>query len=402
MLKFPRLGSLLFPLSLVVMTAWLAACDGRPNAGDDGEDDEEDDAFVTIPVEVSEVIRADLRKTVLGTTTLVAASQVSVTSEIAGELRDLRVEEGDRVEAGQVIAQIVNEDVRIAIDEAQQAVRRAESEVEALRPLFEAGYLARRTFDEAVFQLQSAETSLRRARQTGGAQTVRAPVDGVVIRRTAERGELMVPNQTLVEIAEVDRLEAVIAVPERELVSLREGQVGELRVPALGTHVVTARVSRLDPVVDPQTGTIRVRLALDEAATQGPMRLRPGMFAEVRVVTDVREQVLAVPKRAIVHEGGESWLFVVRDPVPRPPVESEGSADASERPDPFADLTPYAVERVTVQLGYDDRDVVEVLEGISDGERVLVIGQSGLDDDAIVVIPSERTAAAPDAAPGAP
>lgn len=401
MLNLTRLIPFALALSFIVAPGIFVACEGRPDA--DREDaDGEEEPFVTIPVEVSDVVLADLRKTVLGTTTLVAASQVSVTSEIAGELRELDVEEGDRVEAGQRIALIVNEEVRISIDEAQQAVRRAESEVEALRPLFEAGYLARRTFDEAVFQLQSAETNLRRARQTGGAQTVRAPVDGVVIRRTAERGELMVPNQTLVEIAEVDRLEAVIAVPERELVSLREGQLGELRVPALGAHVVMARVSRLDPVVDPQTGTIRVRLALDEAATQGPLRLRPGMFAEVRVVTDVREQVVAVPKRAVVHEGGESWVFVVREPVARPPIEVDGSGEAASRPDPFADLTPYAVERMTVQLGYDDRDVVEVIEGVAAGERVLVIGQSGLEDGAIVVIPSERDAAPPSAAPDTP
>lgn len=394
---------------LVALTACSGGGPGGPGGGGPGRGGDDEDRFTTVPVEVANVQRADLRRTVLGTTTLVAASQVGVTSEIAGELQQLSVEEGDRVEEGQIIARIVNEDVQITIVEAEQAVRRAQSEVDALTPLFEQGYLARRTYDEAVFQLESAQTSLRRARQTGGAQTVRAPVAGVVVERLVEAGELVVPNQALVEVAEVDRLEAVIAVPERELVALREGQVAEVVIPALGARRAEATVTRLDPTVDPQTGTIRVRLRLADEATEGPLRLRPGMFTEVRVVTDVREQALAVPKRAVVYEAGDAWVFVVRDEVERP-VEGSGDDDGSgddaeqgddggdgpgdddsePRVDPFADLTPYAVERVRVELGYEDRDIVEVVDGVTDGDRVVIVGQSGLDDTSVIVIPSER------------
>ena len=375
----------------------LLACD-RPT-GEDAEDEAQEETFSPVPVEAEQAARRSLRRTVLGTTTLRSAVEVSVTTETAGEVVSLEVEEGDVVERGQQLARIENPDAQIALDEARQAVSRYEREVAALQPLFEQGYLARRTYDEATFQLETARTSLRRAQRAGGAQTLRAPAAGVVVRRYVDVGELVVPNAGVVDIADVTRLEAVIAVPERELVRLREGQRSEVVVGALGDAAVGGVVERLDPVVDPQTGTIRAYVALDAHTTEDGADLRPGMFAEVRVVTDVREGALAVPKRALVREAGLVFVYVIGDAEAWP--EAEGS---DEEESPFAHLTPYEVERVEVELGYEDRDVVEVRSGIDEDARVVVIGQSGLDPSAIVVVPSEAEPSeggAPPASPGA-
>lgn len=367
---------------LFLATGALAACQGPGDAGEEAADQEE--PFAPVPVEVEPAERTSLRRTVLGTTTLRSAVEVSVTTEISGEVMSIDVEEGDRVTRGQRIARIQNPDAQIALDEARQAVARYEGEVEALRPLFEQGYLARRTYDEALFQLETARTSLRRARRTGGAQALTAPADGVIVRRSVDVGELVVPNGLIVELADVTQIEAVIAVPERELARLREDQVAEVRIGALGDVTVSGRVERLDPVVDAQTGTIRAYVALDSHQTEDGASLRPGMFAEVRVVTDVRDNALAVPKRALVREAGLVFVYVLGEPQSWP--EPEGSDDDAS---PFASLTPYAVERVEVELGYEDRDVVEIREGIDDAARVIVIGQSGLDPSAVVVVPSE-------------
>ncbi|MFT5992070.1 MAG: RND family efflux transporter MFP subunit, partial [Bradymonadia bacterium] len=289
-------------LLVFVLGGSLAACSGGPSA--EGEESEEEAAAPPVPVEVAAVVRRDLRRTVLGTTTLESAQQVSVQSEVAGTARSVNVMAGDTVAVGDILARVVNEENALSLAEARQSLDRFERELESLTPLFEQGYLARRTYDETVFQRDSARTNLRRVQQQGGNQRVRAPAAGVVVRREVEEGEQVVPNQLLFEIANVDELEAAIAVPERELVALRDGQAAEVGVPAVGQLALPARVDRIDPTVDPQTGTIRVRLALESAVTPDNQRLRPGMFAEARVITDVREGALAIPKRAVVREAG--------------------------------------------------------------------------------------------------
>lgn len=372
------------------MTALVAACTGGgtgdPGHGGGPPGEGSGEEFAPVPVEVATIEAADLARAVSSSTTLQSAVEVTVVSELTGTLREIHVEEGDRVEGGAVLARILNDDVRISVQEADAAVERARREVERLRPLYDSGYLARQVFEQAEFELETARTNLRRLQTQGASQTVRAPSAGVVISRTVDLGEVVVPNQTLFVVADVDRLEARLAVPERELASLREGQRAELAVEAFGDAVFGGHLVRIDPVVDPRTGTVEVRVELDEPATDA-VRLRPGMFAAVRVITDVHEDVPSVPKRAVVREGGAQHLFVLGDTVERPP--SEGSAE----PGPLDRLQPYAVRRVPVELGYEDRDRVEVIGEVGVGDRVVVVGQGGLDAASVVVIPSESGAA---------
>lgn len=359
----------------------MAACTPPSSGGDgaDGSGESPSDAFVVVPVQVAPVVRTDLRRTVSGSTTLESAQQASVVSEIAGTLRALEVDRGDVVTRGQVVARIVNEDVRISIAEARDAVERQRNEVERLRPLFDQGYLARQTFEQAEFQLRSAETSLDRVRTQGGTQTVRAPIAGVVTARSVNVGEVVVPNQGVFEITVVDALQAVLAVPERELGVLREGLAAEITVEAFPTYLFPGEVTRIDPIVDPQTGTVEVRV--DVSQPDGAPRLRPGMFTAVRVVTDTHEGALAVPKRAVIREAGEAYFFVLGDPIERPPSDGSGAVG------PLDALQPYSVRRVTAEFGYEDRDLIEVMGGVDEGAQVVVVGQSGLDEVDPVVLP---------------
>lgn len=373
---------------VALLTASLVACTPPGGGSEDGEGSGEAEEFVVVPVQVEAAVVADLRRTVAGSTTLSSAQQASVVSEMSGNLRELNVDRGDRVTRGQVLARVVNDDVRISIAEAQDVVDRNESEVARLRPLFDQGYLARQTFEQAEFQLRTAESNLRRLRTQGATQVVRSPIDGVVTRRSVNVGEIVVPNQAMFEVTVVETLEAHISLPERELAVLREGQPAEVLVEAFAGHLYPGVVSRIDPIVDPQTGTVEVRIAVTQPAS-APV-LRPGMFVGVRVVTDVHEGAIAIPKRAVIREAGEAYFFVIAEPVERPP--SDGSGEAG----PLDSLQPFAVRRVPATFGYEDREMIEVLGGVTAGERVVVVGQSGLDEVDLVVIP--RTAAQDDQA----
>jgi RND family efflux transporter MFP subunit len=362
----------------------VGAC-APPNASDtEGEAEdgsgEESEPFTPIPVEVALVAPADLHRVVSGSTTLSSALQVAAVAELAGSVREVSVEGGDSVTVGQVLARVVNDDVRISIDEARQAVERNEREVERLRPLFDRGFLAAQTFETAEYQLETAQTGLHRLRTQGATQTVRAPIDGVITRREVEAGAVVVPNQVLFEITVIDSLEARIAVPERELGQLRVGQAAVLTAEAFPDQTFVGSVTRIDPIVNPRTGTVAVRVSLEQITGAEGALLRPGMFSGVRIVTDTRDAVASVPKRALVREAGVHYVFEIGDVVERPPFEGSGEPTGLQL------LTPFEVRRVEVTLGYENRDRVQVDE-LDVGSRVIVVGQAGLDADSVVVIP---------------
>jgi multidrug efflux pump subunit AcrA (membrane-fusion protein) len=191
------------------------------------------------------------------------------------------------------------------------------------------------------------------------------------------------PNQVLFSITVLDALEARIAVPERELGQLRVGQPAQVMVEAYEGQAFSGAVTRIDPVVDPQTGTVEVRVGLSEIVGENGERLRPGMFSGVRIITDTRAGVPAVPKRALIREAGTHYVFLIGAAAERP--ETEGSGE----PTGLDALSPFTVERVEVNLGYEDQDRVEVGE-LAIGDRVVVVGQNGLDTDSIVVIPRDQ------------
>lgn len=358
----------------------LAACTGGggepPDAG--GSGDVEEERIVTVPVEAASATRLDMQRTVAGNTTLRASEEITIVSEIAGHVRSVEVEAGDVVTRGQVVARIENADVALTIRTAQQSVGRFERELEALRPLYDQGYLSRQAFEETEFQLTTARNDLERARQTAGTQVVRSPVDAAVTERRVTPGAVVTPNQALLVLSTIESLEAHISVPERELLTLREGQAAVLRIDALASREVAGEVLRIDPVVDPTTGTVNVRVrVLGGTEIEPGLRLRPGMFANVRITTDVHPNVVSIPKRSILYEGETPYVFVLRDTVELP----EGSGDATSGP-----TEGFRVQRAVIETGYDDATMVEVLTGIVEGDRVIVAGQNGLDPDSVVTV----------------
>jgi membrane fusion protein (multidrug efflux system) len=370
-------------LALALCSVFVA-CSSRGRDATDPDASSDDASSLVVPVEVTLVQRNTMRRLVSASTTLRSRLEIPVLSESAGTLVGLEVERGDRVVAGQVIARIDNDDAALALDEARMLVERYERELEAIRPLFEQGYLARQQWDEVIFQRDQARAQVARARRARSAQTVRAPRSGVVIDRQVERGALVLPNQILVVLADVDDLEAVIAVPERELAHLREGQPADLHIEALGGEPLRGVVDRIEPVIDPRTGTVDVRVRLaDPVRDDDQVRVRPGMFVQVRVTTDVRDGVPTLLKRALVHEGDQPYAWVVT-PLDLP-VESGPMAPSTE-------TTPRGVRRVALRLGYEESSIVEILDGLAPGDQVVVAGQSALGEDSLVVVVPPRTA----------
>jgi membrane fusion protein (multidrug efflux system) len=210
------------------------------------------------------------------------------------------------------------------------------------------------TFNESTYELEQLELAHEEARRALSYTEVRAPIAGTVTRRLVGVGDHVTINQHLFDLVDFDSIVARVHVPEKELARLAVGQPVRVAAPALGGREFAGRVERLSPVVDPQTGTIKV--TIDVPPQQG---IRPGMYVDVALVTAVHPEALLVPKKALVYDADQ--LFVFR-------LQPDGKR----------------VERLRLVPRLEDRAHVEPAGGLAPGDKVVVAGQAGLKDGAVV------------------
>jgi membrane fusion protein (multidrug efflux system) len=189
----------------------------------------------------------------------------------------------------------------------------------------------------------------------------------------------------LFQIVDMEPLQAVLNVPERDLGTLKAGQPVHLRVDALPDMNFEGNVARIAPVVDAASGTFRATCEFRDSTRT----LKPGMFGRIDVVYDQRHDALVVPRSALVEEDGESAVFVIEPAPPKKPAADapkgkSGEAVAAETGKPAAPL--FVAKRRIVKTGYTESDHVEVREGLADGERVITIGRNAVRDGTEVTV----------------
>ena len=344
---------------ILMLAMLLAACGGArgdESEGDSAEDDddsgEEEEAKAT-PVKVAVVEAGSIAETIASSATVDAEDRADILVEVSGTVESITVEEGDRVSAGGVLASLKNPMLRGELQRAEAAFKRAGEEFEALKGLMDQGFVARNDYDQAAHTYDTARVTFEQARDSHAARELKSPIRGTVSSRQIRYGEALTPGRLAFQVVDLQRLRVEVNLPEKDLSRLRIGQTARIRSEVLEGIDAPGRLERISPVVDPATGTVKVTVAID----RGDTPLRPGMFVNVDLVVDTHEQALLLPKRAVVYDEGEPLAFV---------VQGESAA------------------RTPLELGFSDRDRVEVLSGVALGDRVVVVGQSLLRDGAEV------------------
>lgn len=321
---------------------------GRPGGGPPGGFGGGSAPVTAVPVEVVEILPGPISAFIETNGTLEAEREVDIVARTGGPLVALNTEEGVQVKAGEILAQIDELEARAQVEIARVALQDAEIVYNRAKASLENAVVSQEVYDTALSALESAKAQLSGNEIQLGYTRITAPFDGLIIQRAVKFGETVTAGQQLFRISDFDPLLCVIGVPERDLARLSVGQPAILQVEAFPGEQFQGRVLRISPVVDAATGTIRVTL---EVNRQG--RLSPGMFAGVRLVTDVRPDALIMPKRALSLESLADSVFVVEDGV---------------------------AYRRNITLGYEEDDRVEVTTGLDRGDRVIVVGQDGLTD----------------------
>ncbi|MEE8468510.1 MAG: efflux RND transporter periplasmic adaptor subunit [Planctomycetota bacterium] len=384
----------------------------------------------TTRVRVEPLVVREMLRTLSTTTNVESEYEIQVFPRVSGVLQSLRVEEGDRVEAGAVLAVLDQRDAQallldarvglqetkdeipgleLAVEEALERVASARlaweqgkhevqrneqaallSEVEMgklrlARDTAERDHAAARLGQKKAEQTRDAHaTTIERAilvverQELGLSYTeITAPFAGVIAARMVKQGDAVSTGAALFTLTDPDHLRAIVYRPQSELIFFQRARArveggGEeiailVRPDALPGEEYLGRIRILSPTVDPESGSFRLTIDLEQPPLESAKpRLLPGMLVRLEIVSDRHLDAMVVPKRAVRREGDAHFVFVVR----------QGRA-----------------VRVAVQEGFSESEHVEILpveaDSLAAGDLVVVAGNRDL-EDGTEVVPEQR------------
>ncbi len=316
--------------------------------------------------------------------TVRAAQTSQVASQMMGEIVEIRVHEGDRVQSGQVLAVLNDAQPRSGTDQANAALNVAEKEVSAAdsdfalaeatlkryQQLYEKKSVSPQEFDEIKGRYQSAEArrdmaragqaqanaGLMQARTSLGYTRIHAPFAGVVTKKKADVGTLASPGMPMFTIEDTRSYRLEVAVDESDLRLVHVGQVSPVTIDALGNVQLSGKVVQIVPAADPASRSFLVKVQLPDDA-----RLRSGLFGRARFSRGERPTLL-VPRTSLVERGQLQGVYVL---------------DASQ----IAGLR-------YITIGKMAGEQIEVLSGLQGGEKlVAVAGDRDLSGKRIAIQP---------------
>ena len=329
----------------------VGAC--QPDQTSEAENSEEETR--PIPVETGAPVRGDVYAMYTGTAPIEAFAEADVIAKVGGEVRELLVEEGDEVSKGQVLARLDGERLKLELSESAAKLRKLQRDYERNIDLKAKGLISDGDFEKIKFEMEALEAAFNLASLELDYTQIRAPIDGVVAQRLVKLGNTISEGEALFKVTSLDPLVAYLHVPEREYRNINAGQPVGIEIDALPAETIVAVVSRVSPVVDPQTGTFKITVEIVDEKR----RIKPGMFGRIGVIYDVHENVLQIPRSAIIEDQGTASVFIVED--------------------------GRAIRRA-VETGYSNRGMVEVISGLHDDEYVVTVGQSSVKQDSRVTV----------------
>jgi len=350
---------------LLVFTMLLSACGGKPDNAEaarveagaeqgknskDGKPKEPE----SVPVEVVTAASQSINASYAGTANLEAPNEAQVVAKSSGVMVAQLAEEGDTVRQGQVLARIDPARAQLEVQRSQATVNKLSNNYARAQELRKQNLISAEAHDQIRFDLESAKAGLNLARLELSYTNVTAPISGVIAQRMVKQGNLVTLNAPVFRIVNTQYLEAVMNVPERELALIKAGMPVRMIVDAVPGQVFEGRVDRVSPVMEAGSGTCRVTCAFD-----GKQTLRPGMFGRFEIIYDRRENVLTIPRTAMLEDETDPAVYVVR----------AGKA-----------------VRAPIKLGYSNGEIAEVVSGLKTGDRIITAGKVSVRDGGGVTV----------------
>lgn len=364
---------------------------------------EEKEERIIVPVEAQKPHRGPVSSYFETTTRVEAERRVNVNSEGTGRCLTVHADEGDKVNKGDLLAELDKTDIQTQLQQTEVKVRQTKVDLDRSKEMLASGLIASVEYDNARFAYESALASLDVQRVQLNNLSIQAPISGVVTKRIAQVGMLVSAGAPVFEIVDPSSYILNINPPEKELPRLQLDQKAKVTVDSIAGEEFAASVTRINPSVDATSGTVKVRLEMD-AATKAKMR--ESAFARVRLLMETHKDALLIPKDAVIEENARYHVFIVAD---EKSVESTDEAQATsaqddalaetaaepstsaapDTPQPLAENMKYA-RRVEVEVGLSDSDFTEILSGLDDQSLVITLGQKSLKQDTEIKVTTSK------------
>jgi membrane fusion protein (multidrug efflux system) len=315
----------------------------------------------TVRVQVAPVARKELVIGVSATGSMKPRQSVTVGTEVPARVLEVPIREGDTVTEGSLLARLNERDIQLQIEEAQSAITQeqvdlARSQYERNQRLFNQGAVTRLQVDQtknAYLNLdanyRTAQAKIRQLREQIAKAQIKAPITGIVVRKFVNEGELLPVGAPVAAIENMDEMLVDVEVSDRDVVKLRPGQDVVATTDAFSGRTFHGVVDRVASAANPVSRTFNV-----QARIGNPDRgLKSGMIASLRIVLENKQAVVAPAEALLSDEGGTAKVFAVRD----------GSA-----------------RLVDVKVGGRLDREVEIVEGLGEGDEVVIIGKDKLRD----------------------
>lgn len=367
-------------LILVALTAWYLVSGCGKSDSSDAEQKEK------VPVEVSTVQLGKVVQSVKYRGDIAAEIEVKVFSKIPDRIEKYFVDEGDAVRKGDPIAQIVATTIEQGVKQAEAmlvAAKAQESnlavEFERAQRLYQEDALSKQQFEAIKTQYESvqaqvrqAEAALASAKSHFSDATVTAPISGIIGKRYYENGDMANPAIPLVMIVKTERVKIMFNVTEQDLGKLAVGQIAKINVKAFPDQVFEGKVQKISPILDPTTRMAEVEVLVDNQKGI----LKPGMYAEVEVITGVIDNVIVVPRFAVIENTS---------------LEKVGGVDQVIKNYYVFVVDSNLAHQKKLDVTYVNHNWLAVKSGISVGDKLVITGQNNLREGfPVLVINAER------------
>jgi len=338
---------------------------------------------IAMTVDMAPVTRQEVIDSITVVGNLIGETTVDVVSRVGGRLDSVPVKLGDRVTKGQVVAKIEDKEIREQINQAiatldvnkanvtqrENDVQVQQNALDRAKASYEKGLVAKQLLEDAearynaagsqlnVAKAQLAQTQFRidELRITLSNTTVLSPIDGFVSRRNLDGGAFAGTTTVILTVVDLGTVRMVGNLVEKGFRKVLAGVPAIVTVDTFPGEEFTGLVSRVAPVFDPATRTAQMEI---EVPNPG-YRLKPGMYARVRLAVERRPNALTVPRNAVVDVEGRRGVFLVENQV---------------------------AKFVEIKAGLSDGDRIEVVEGLQDGQRVITTGALALRDGDLVAV----------------
>jgi len=360
----------------------LVGCDNE-NWNSEKIQPPEEGSGVKIRVSAVEVHRGDLYIPIIATGTILPQYESRVGSKISGRIERIAVDEGDYVKGDEEIVRLDQSDIllnrrrataelemaKASLKEARLNVANLTKEKKRLTSLYERKVVSEKRYDDintafsmavakmdlASAQMERANANISLASQRLKDSVVKTPFSGIVVKKYVNEGEIISPGTPLVWIMNIARIKAEVEIPEVKMLQLRKGILADVVLDALPDYRFHGRISRINARIDPVNRNFKVEIDIPN----GKQLIKPGMFARITLKTNVLKNIVIVPQKALVTDNeGRDAVFVLK---------GEG---VISRP---------------VTIGAFNADMAEIKKGLEVGEKVIITGNYGLEEDTEVI-----------------